>query len=41
MIQGTHIHLKEIFPEYISPDLLNHENAFFSKYWVGYHYPKL
>ena len=29
MVQGTHIYLKEIFPEYISPDLLNHENAFF------------
>ena len=26
MVQGTHIHLKKIFPEYISPDLLNHEN---------------
>lgn len=31
MVQGTQIHLKEIFPEYISPDLLNHENAFFFK----------
>ena len=29
MVQGTHTHLKDIFLEYVSPDLLNHENAFF------------